>query len=251
MGDEYRFRKVFPEVERRNLYRESVSYLWSKAGQPALDYLMTERKFARSTLKKFKIGYIPQYFKRDDGKKHELAGRITLPIFDQYGEIIAFSSRDLNKESKLKFWHESYKKPFYLYGLHESKSNIIKNNKVVIVEGQTDTMQMHNFGITCTVGILGSAFHLYQISLLARYCSEIFLMFDTDYSGQSTIKKAIKMYKSHKMKMFGINFYPVYLPSIQKLGLNDVKKIDPDIYLNMFKKQGMLDLLRESRKNKI
>lgn len=110
------------------------------------------------------------------------------------------------------FWHESFDKGSYLYGLNWAKESILRYKKVIVVEGEFDVASMHDFGFTMTVGVCGSAFTLSQASLLARYCKEVYLMFDNDPSGQDGIKRILKLSKDHYFESYGIKYIPTRLP---------------------------------------
>jgi len=174
------------------------------------------RKFSDAVIDKFDMGYCPQEI------NHELSGRIITPIYDTFGEMVAISTRHINKDHKHRFWHESFTKGFYLYGLYQAKNIIRRLNKVIIVEGEFDVIALHANGFTMTVGLCGSAFTLFQVSLLSRYCTDFYLMFDGDVAGRKSIKRAMDMHSKYGLKAsYGLNFIPAYLP----------KDVDPDEFL--------------------
>lgn len=152
---------------------------------------------------------------------HVLRGRIIHPIYDTYGKLVAVSTRNIEEGCKKKFWHESFDKGSFLYGLFLSKNFIRKSNKAIVVEGELDVASLYSFGFTMAVGCCGSAFTLFQVSLLSKYCSDIYLMFDGDESGRKSIERAMSMYKQYDLDAYKLKFIPVFLPKDQ----------DPDEYL--------------------
>ena len=168
---------------------------------------------------------------------HELRGRIITPIYNVSGELVALSTRHLDKDHNLRFWHESFDKGYYLYGLYNAKDAIRKYNKVTIVEGEFDVASFHSFGFNMTVGCCGSAFTLFQIALLSRYCTDFYLLFDGDTAGKKSIHRALDMYKKNGLEGYGLNFIPVFLPD----------KMDPDEFLLQNGVDGMKEKLRISR----
>lgn len=180
---------------------------------------------------KFDIGYCPHDL------DHELRGRIITPIYDAYGEMVAISTRHMNKDHKLRFWHEVFPKGTYLYGLLDAKDTIRRFNKVIIVEGEFDVAAFHTFGFTMTVCCCGSAFTLFQVSLLARYCTEFYLLFDGDVAGRASIKRSMDMYNKYSLSAYGLKFVPVYLP----------RNIDPDEFLFENGVKGVKEKLRIAR----
>jgi len=168
---------------------------------------------------------------------HEFAGRIIIPFFDQYGGLIALSSRDWREDAYRKFYHEQYSKSLYLFGLNVAKSHIMQYNLCIIVEGEFDVMSLHNKGLNCVVGAVGTSLQLYQMSILKRYCDDFYLVFDGDDAGENAIKKALHLGDIHYLYSCGINLIPVYLPGGK----------DPD---NIIKEQGksvFIKLLQEAK----
>lgn len=118
----------------------------------------------------------------------------------------------MNKGDSGYFWHESFDKGSYLYGLNWAKDSIIRYKKAIVVEGEFDVAAMHSYGFTMTVGVCGSTFTLAQASLLARYCQEVYFMFDNDSSGVNGLKRVMKLHKNNYLDSYGIRYAPVNLP---------------------------------------
>lgn len=185
---------------------------------------------SKSVLEKFEVGFCPLY------AKQFIKGRIVNPIKDQNGDLQAIQTR-LLAEGKNKFWHESFDKGKILYGLYESKENIFKKRKCIVVEGHMDALSMHSFGFDVTVGVLGSTLTLYQIALLVRYCKQIYTMFDNDTAGRDAYKRLRKKYTEHNLHVYGIELINVELPFS-----------DPNDFLIKYGKQEMIKLLQKSKK---
>jgi len=214
--------------------------LRSEDGQEALSYLKNKRGFNDEAIDRFNLGYMPVWVKNYDGKRHELAGRIISPIYDPYNNLIALSSRDWREKAEVPFWHEEFTKRFYVYGINITKKEILKQNEVIVVEGEFDTIYLYGSGIKNVVGLLGSNFHFPQIVILSRYCNNMYLVMDGDKAGQTAIKKTMELSKENVLKKYDINIIPVYLP----------ENTDPDDFVKKEGKNKFFDLLSES-KNKI
>ncbi len=230
----------FPEVERKAIAELAQRTLWEEKTEDvaeALKYLREERGLSDETIKGFRFGYYPQRLKKQG---HDWAGRLIMPLYDQHNKLIVLTSRDFRCKDKMGMphLHEEFDKKFYLYGMDVAKSSIIKNQKAIVVEGQFDTACSHTYGLDITVGILGSAFSMYHLCILSRYCSDIFLVFDMDDSGHKNISRSMKMYKSYGLKSLGIRFIPVLLP----------KNKDPDEFLRKEGKNEYLSLLVEAKR---
>jgi len=231
-------RKLLPDVERKRIVELAQQELKTDEGKEAYKYLTEIRKVSDKTIEEFRIGYVPQSVTNTYDDKHEFSGRIIFPIYNQYDELVALSSRDWRKDAGMKFFHEMYRKRNYLFGLNVAKKNILQNKKSIIVEGEFDVLALHSAGINCTVGMLGSSFHLEQISLLSRYCQEIYMSFDGDNAGRESLKKAMILCSQRNLReMFDLSLIPVDLP----------EKIDPDEFVNSQGSKKFIDLLIKSR----
>jgi DNA primase len=198
----------FSEVQRLKIVQAAKACLRKTEGLKALNYLRDQRGFSDEVIDRFDFGYCPI------GINHQLKGRVISPIYDPYGEIVSVSTRSLfmNKGDSGYFWHESFDKGSYLYGLNWAKDSIIRYKKAIVVEGEFDVAAMHSYGFTMTVGVCGSTFTLAQASLLARYCQEVYFMFDNDSSGVNGLKRVMKLHKNNYLDSYGIRYAPVNLP---------------------------------------
>lgn len=231
-------RSKLPSIERKQLVELSEKTLLTDDGKEALTYLKSVRKLSDATIRKFRLGYVPHWIQNLHGDRHELAGRLTIPIYDQYADLIAVSSRDWREDAYQKFWHESFHKGLFLFGINLAKNQIIKRSKAVIVEGEFDVMSLANNGFTFTVGQLGSAPQLYQVALLSRYCSEIFILCDSDPSGDIAKDKLLKLSRDNQLfEVYGVNVIPVQLPVGQ----------DPDEFIRKEGRDALLSVFREAR----
>jgi len=224
----------FPETERLRIIKAAKTTLRKSEGRVALDYLLNERKFSNEIIDEFDMGYCPP------DVDHEVRGRIITPIYGTYGELVALSTRHLDKNHPQRFMHESFDKGSYLYGLYYAKRAIQRTNKVIIVEGECDVACYHTFGFDMTIGLCGSAFTLFQIALLSKYCTNFYLLFDGDEAGMQSIERAMRDYEKYSLSAYDLNFIPVHLP----------KGCDPDDFLINGGKRNLINKLRTSKEDR-
>ena len=121
--------------------------------------------------------------------------RIMFPIRNTSGNIIAFGGRALSKDDNAKYINSPESGLFYksyeLYGLFESKQYINKVDQIIVVEGYTDVIALHQNGIKNAVAALGTAFTKFHINKLLRYSKNIVFCFDGDIAGQKAAWKAL------------------------------------------------------------
>jgi len=242
-------RRVLREAERNQLVEIAADQLFAdeKESREALDYLVQKRKFNEKLLREFGVGYVPYHVQNDDGERHELAGKIVYPIYNQYNEIVAVSSRNWREGARQKFWHEAFDKPFYLYGFNVAKKYIQKYRKAILVEGEHDTMSMHKGGIKVTCGILGSAPQAFQIATLMRYCDEIYTLFDADVAGERARDMMAKIWEQFNVDGYQVKFYNAEFPHAKELGLENDKDIDPDFYIKKFGAKNVMKIINEAK----
>ena len=134
---------------------------------------------------------------KSNGKIYDrFRNRIMFPIKNTAGKTIAFGGRALDKDEKAKYINSPESKLFYksseLYGLYESAKQINKLNNVIIVEGYTDVISLHNNNFQNSVASLGTAFTKLHLQKLKRYSKNITFCFDGDKAGHEAAWKALQ-----------------------------------------------------------
>ena len=133
--------------------------------------------------------------KSNDKIYDRFRNRIMFPIRNSTGNIIGFGGRIFNQQDGAKYLNSPETKLFHksyeLYGLYESKKSISQEDKVLIVEGYTDVIGLHNSGIKNCVATLGTAFTKFHFKKIIRYTNNITFCFDGDVAGKSAAWKAI------------------------------------------------------------
>lgn len=190
----------------------------------ALQYLIHERGLSPENIQHFQLGYAPQgwdtlyhYLVEIKGyspilveqaglikKKQKGSGyidyfrhRLIIPIQDVQGRVIAFGARSLDG-SEPKYLNspetELFSKSKTLFAINFAHNSIIKQDKVIVVEGYFDAIALHNVGIKNVVAVLGTALTEQHIKQLSRYSKskEIIVNFDRDKAGIKATERAIK-----------------------------------------------------------
>lgn len=210
----------------------------SKYNKKALPYL-EERKIDFETADKFDIGWCPENIKFPSYLKsiESLRGRVIFPIKDEYGNIISFSGRlpDKNADGGAKWWHESYAKSFFLYGLNVALEKIMKWNFVIIVEGQIDAITCHKHGLENTVASMGTALTFQHIAKITRFTNNFVFMFDSDNAGRRASKDAMSyLDKFNKYKNEYKSTYDYVDTYVDVNLIKDGVGYDPDEFINKF-----------------
>lgn len=141
--------------------------------------------------------------KKDDGSIYDrFRERVIFPVIDAVGRVIAFGGRTLADDpAKYLNSPESplFDKSQALYGIHAAKDAIIKTHTVIVVEGYTDCLMAHQFGIANVVATLGTALTDQHARVISRYADRIVLVFDSDAAGQKAADRAIEILFGRRM----------------------------------------------------
>jgi DNA primase len=209
--------------------KKASDCLWTTDGKDALKYLMEERGLSETALRQFQIGFVPLYV------QHQCRGRLIYPIHDVYGDLVAISTRHLTKPKNEAFWHEDFEKSFYLYGMHQARSGILRRRKALVVEGELDVAFFHTHGVDFTVGLMGSSLTAFHIALLGRYATDIYLLFDGDKGGKTAYERCKVMYDQQLQGI--VNLIPTRI----------TWGSDPDDFLEAEGVKGLADLMISSK----
>jgi DNA primase len=199
--------------------------LRSAEGARAREYL-TGRGLTAEAIAKFRIGYAPESFnalrdrlqgnappdllrlsglfswkEQQDGSAGPLFSRfrkrVTFPICNESGRVIAFTARALDSDEKSgpKYMNSPETKLYYksevLFNLDKAKQAIRKQDFALLVEGQMDCITAYVAGIQNVIATSGTAFSEMQVRLLGRYTKRLFVNFDPDAAGASAAEKSI------------------------------------------------------------
>ncbi len=122
--------------------------------------------------------------------------RITFPIANEAGKVIAFTARALDPDEKTAKYLNSpesalYTKGNVLFNLDKAKSEMRKSDFAVLVEGQMDCISVYMAGIHNVLAISGTAFTETQVRLLGRFTKRVIVNFDPDTAGATAAEKSI------------------------------------------------------------
>lgn len=198
--------------------------LYSDDGRIARDYLK-ERGFGKDDAEHFQVGYAPndwdklslhlteeKRFAANDvtecglavrnergGLRDRFRGRLIFPVLDLSGEVIGFGGRilpglDYGDFEPPKYYNSPetplYKKTKVLYGIHEARSDIVRAESVLICEGYTDVMALHQAGYGNAVATCGTAVGPDHLRIVSRYANDVVLAFDSDEAGAKAATRA-------------------------------------------------------------
>ncbi len=186
---------------------------------------LQERGIPETDWKKWQLGYAPpewdhllkKYSTQTDaarqagltrltktGRAYDtLRDRITIPIHDQHGTVIAFAGRDLaGKPDTPKYLNtpttQLYQKTSTLYGINHAQPRIRETRHAHIVEGYLDVIAAHRNGLTDTIATGGVAYTPQHHQQLQQHGTRrITALYDGDPAGQTNAQKIIDTARQH------------------------------------------------------
>ena len=125
--------------------------------------------------------------------------RLMFPLTDARGRVIGFQARRLRDDDPLKGKYvntpesELFKKGNVLYGLHLARPSIAKQDRAIVVEGNTDVIALRQAGVEPVVASMGTALTESQVRELGRLTKRLFLCFDADAAGQEATLRGMEL----------------------------------------------------------
>ena len=194
-------------------------YLWdSQAGSLARDYL-AGRGLGEDVCREYRLGLalggttltrkaLERGFTRDEltgaglvnrrGNDY-FSGRLLFPLADARGRVLGFQARKLREDDPLRAKYvnspegELFRKGDLLYGLDRARAAIAKQERAVVVEGNTDVLALKQAGIEPVVASMGTALTERQLRELSRLTSRLWLCFDGDAAGEAATLRGMEL----------------------------------------------------------
>ncbi len=125
--------------------------------------------------------------------------RIVFPLADARGRVLGFQARKLREDDPLHAKYvnspesDLFQKGAILYGLDLARAAIAKQDRAVVVEGNTDVIALRQEGLEPVVASMGTALterHLRQLSRLTR---RLWLCFDGDAAGEAATLRGMEL----------------------------------------------------------
>lgn len=192
-------------------------HLWEgQDGEPVRTYLAS-RGLGEAISKEFRLGLSPgqglaakareKGFTADELRAAGLTNqrgndyfppRLMFPLADARGRVIGFQARKLHEADPLKGKYvnspesELFKKSNVLYGLHLARPAIAKQDRAVVVEGNTDVIALRQAGFEPVVASMGTALTEHHLRELARLSKRLYLCFDADAAGEDATLRGME-----------------------------------------------------------
>jgi DNA primase len=208
-------------------------YLWeAQEAQPARTYLLG-RGLTEETLREFRVGYAPSAWdrmltasRRAGYSEEELVAtglaqrsrnrpgqiydrfreRIMFPAVDHRGRVLGFGARRMrDNQGGAKYLNTSdgelYHKREVLFGIDLARAPAARAGRMILVEGYTDVLALHQAGLRNAVGIMGTSLTKEQVDELERVVRVLELCLDADRAGQEAMVRASELAAGRNLEL--------------------------------------------------
>ncbi len=216
-------------LARTSAYYER--FLWESEEAAGARSYMEGRGLGEEILKEFRVGYAPSAWDRvllasrrggfSEAELYETGlaqrsqerrglydrfrSRIMFPLADLRGRVLGFGARAMREGQRPKYLNTSdndvYHKGRHLYGADLARVSATKAGEVIVCEGYTDVIALHQAGFRNTVGLMGTALTDEQVGELGRMAQTVLLALDADSAGQEAMLKASKLAARRKLEL--------------------------------------------------
>ena len=149
--------------------------------------------------------------------------RITFPIANESGKIVAFGARALG-DAQPKYLNSPetpiYSKSNVLYHLDRAKEPIRRQDFAILVEGYMDAIAVARAGIGNVVASCGTSLAEPQIKLLGRFTKRVMVNYDPDAAGQAATERSLVLLLEQDFEVRVLALPPI-----------GNKKADPDLFI--------------------
>lgn len=232
-------------------------YLWeAKEAEGARTYL-AGRGLEEATLKTYRVGYAPsawdrlllvarqagfsedellatglaQRSKQQRGSIYDrFRERIMFPLADARGRVVGFGARAMRENQPPKYLNTSEGEVFHkgsqLFGIDLARRAAARAGSIVLAEGYTDVLALHQAGIENAVGIMGTSFTEEQASELERTARTLVLALDADGAGQEAMLRAARVAEGRSLELRVVALPPGLDPAdlVQREGVEAMRE---------------------------
>lgn len=206
-------------------------YLWESSEAARAREYLAGRGLGEEILREFRVGYAPSAWDRvliasrkgsytnrevydaglaqrskQTGQLYDrFRSRIMFPLTDIRGRVLGFGARAMSEGRGPKYLNTSdnelYHKGLHLYGADLARAHATRAGRVILCEGYTDTIALHQAGMRNAVGLMGTALTGDQVGELARMAQTVLLALDADSAGQEAMLRASGLAAKRKLEL--------------------------------------------------
>ena len=199
-------------LERRGITAASVERFRLGYAPTARDWLMGQARRAGFSVETLARAGLVARNPETNIWRERFRGRLIFPIHDFQGRAIGFGGRILPEAAKkaaeagmhvAKYLNSPetplFQKRRQLYAADLARQPARDAQAVIVVEGYTDVVALHQAGIANAVAALGTALGDDHVVNLRRLADRVVLVLDGDDAGQAAADKVLSMFLAHDL----------------------------------------------------
>ena len=196
-----------------------VRVLWESGEAADARAYLLDRGLTEAALREFRVGYSPSAWDtvlnalRRAGYANEeifaaglaqrgrqgrifdvFRGKIMFPLADRRGRVRGFGARAMRDGQGPKYVNtresEVFSKGRQLFGVDVARAAAAKAGAVILAEGYTDVIALHQAGFGNAVGVMGTALTEPQAGEIGNLAQVVLLCLDADAAGQKAAARA-------------------------------------------------------------
>jgi DNA primase len=233
-----------------------VRHLWDAREAEGARAYLASRGLEEATLREFRVGYAPSAWDkvllasrragfseqevmdaglaqrgRGGGLYDRFRARITFPLADPRGRVLGFGARGLRDNQGPKYLNsaegELFHKGRVVFAADLARAHAARAGQVVVAEGYTDVLALHQAGLRHSVGIMGTSVTEDQVGELARLAPTVLLALDADSAGQEAMLRAARVAAGRKLDLRVVALPPGSDPAdlVQRDGPGEVRRL--------------------------
>ncbi|HEV2820061.1 MAG TPA: DNA primase, partial [Solirubrobacteraceae bacterium] len=199
-----------------------VRRLWETGEAAGAREYLLGRGLEEATLREFRVGYAPSAWDtvltasqrsgytarelydaglvqrpRDGGRLYDrFRSQIMFPLCDARGRVLGFAGRRMGEDRGPKYINspegDLFHKGRMVFAADLARAHAAKAGEVVVAEGYTDVLMLHQAGLRNAVATMGTALTEEQVGELARLAPTVLLALDSDSAGQEAMVRAAR-----------------------------------------------------------
>lgn len=193
-------------LAERGFNAESIRNFRIGVATDAWDVLLKSVPMKKFTPQQMALAGLVKPRENGGGYYDTFRNRLMFPIRDENGRVIAFGGRVMpGSEDPAKYLNSPetplFSKSRCVFGLDLARAKIVETRTVAVVEGYTDVVMAHQFGVSNVVSVLGTALTEHHVTMLRRFADRIVLLFDGDQAGEGAANRALELFLTQPVEI--------------------------------------------------
>lgn len=207
-------------------------FLWESAEAARAREYLAQRGLNEETLRTYRVGYAPsawdkmllgsrqagftedellatglvQRSKQRQGSVYDrFRERIMFPLANARGKVVGFGARAMRDNQPPKYLNTSEGEVFHkgsqLFGIDVARRAAARAGSIVLAEGYTDVLALHQAGVANAVGVMGTSLTEEQARELERTARTLLLALDADRAGQEAMVRAARIAAGRRLEL--------------------------------------------------